>query len=208
MRCHHGPEDAPANVLHLSGAAAVAATRGSAPRLGARPGAAFAGSQTLDVELAVGPERGLLERERCRGEDVVAAMGPRSARGTLPGAEPSPTEESLEQVGDVSERHVADSARAAVPIVLLAFRGIAEDLIGRSDFLEPHFRGGISAHVRVELARQLPVRLLDVLGRGALGDAEDLIEVADPGHRGYAPSSVASSDRRLATARTEAMTET
>jgi hypothetical protein len=64
-------------------------------------------------------------------------------------------------------------------IVLGALVGIAEDLVGLVDLLE-FFLGFLVAGVivRVILQGQLAVRLFDLLGAGALGDAQHLIVVS------------------------------
>ena len=87
------------------------------------------------------------------------------------------------------------------------FCGSEEDLVGGRDLLESVLGVVRLAHVGVVLAREAAVRAPDVLLGGVSGDPgisyRSRIAMA-----GYAPSSVASSDRRRATARTEAMTET
>jgi hypothetical protein len=57
----------------------------------------------------------------------------------------------------------------------------------------------------MQLPSQASVRLPDLVLRGRPRNAQDLVQVAEARH-GYAPSSVASSDSRLATARTDATT--
>src|SRR5262249_42306809 len=57
--------------------------------------------------------------------------------------------------------------------------GVLEDVVGLLDLLEA-LLGGLIARidVGVELPGQTPVGLLDVGLRGALGDAQDLVELA------------------------------
>src|SRR4030095_9240931 len=62
-------------------------------------------------------------------------------------------------------------------VVLLALVGIGEDLVGLVDLLEALLGLGLLVHVRVVLPGELPVRLLDVLGRGVLRHAEGLVIV-------------------------------
>jgi hypothetical protein len=63
-------------------------------------------------------------------------------------------------------------------VVQLALVGIGEDLEGSAHLLELLLGGLVAGvHVRVVLARQLPVRLFDLVLAGAAGDAEQLVEV-------------------------------
>src|SRR5205814_4083551 len=62
-------------------------------------------------------------------------------------------------------------------VVPLALLGIAEDLVGLIDLLEALLGLRLLVDVRVVLARQLPVGLLDVDGRGVLGNAKGLVVV-------------------------------
>ena len=63
-------------------------------------------------------------------------------------------------------------------VVLLALLGVADDVVGLGDRLEP-LLGGLVAGVGVGVVgtRELAVGLLDVGRRRVLGDAEDLVEV-------------------------------
>src|SRR5919206_513555 len=65
---------------------------------------------------------------------------------------------------------------AAARVVLLALLGVGQDRVRALDLLEA-LLGGLVAGVavRVVLARELAVRLLDVLLRRLLVDAEDLV---------------------------------
>jgi len=70
----------------------------------------------------------------------------------------------------------------AEAVVLLAFLGVAEDLIGLVDLFEFFFRGFLFRRRRLQigviLARQLPIGVLDrLLGRVA-GHAEDLVVIS------------------------------
>src|SRR4029450_7993164 len=94
-----------------------------------------------------------------------------------------------EQVAEVSqiaevEGEPAPGLEARPPVgrapgvVLLALLRVGENVVRRLDLLEALL--GIlvaGVRVRVVLARELPVRLLDLVLRRALGDAQDLVEV-------------------------------
>src|SRR5258705_1124539 len=62
-------------------------------------------------------------------------------------------------------------------VVALALLGIGEDLVGLVDLLEALLRLGFLVDVRMVLARELAVRLLDLLGARILRDAECLVVV-------------------------------
>ena len=67
----------------------------------------------------------------------------------------------------------------AAAVVLLALLGIRQDVVGLGDLLEALLGRGVPrVAVRVVLARELAVGLLDVVGRGLLVDPEDLVVVA------------------------------
>jgi hypothetical protein len=62
----------------------------------------------------------------------------------------------------------------------LALVGVAQDLVGFGDPLEARFRGLVAGiDVRVMLARQLAVRLLDVLLAGGFRHAERRVVVLE-----------------------------
>ena len=63
-------------------------------------------------------------------------------------------------------------------VVLLALRGVAEDVVGGRDLLEALLGLGVAlVRVGMMLARELAVRLRDVLLGRALRDAERLVVV-------------------------------
>src|SRR5215467_3103726 len=65
-------------------------------------------------------------------------------------------------------------------VVLLAFVGIAEDLVRLVDLLELRLGGFVAwIDVGMELARQLAERLLQILVRGGLRHAEDRVVVLE-----------------------------
>src|SRR5699024_7928858 len=72
----------------------------------------------------------------------------------------------------------AAGAHGADGVVLLALLGVVEHRVGLADLLEPLLGLGIvGVMVGVVLAGLLAVGLLDLLGVGVLGDAEDRVEV-------------------------------
>src|SRR5690606_37033451 len=110
---------------------------------------------------------------------------------------PPPAEEVAEEVAEVAgveggaeaTRPRAGAARAPAEaagrgaeaadlVVLLALGLVAQDVVGRGDLLEALLGPGIAGvGVGVVLARQLPVRLGDVLGGGRARHAQDGVVV-------------------------------
>ena len=97
----------------------------------------------------------------------------------------SPAEERVEDVGERAEavrlRRVPARVEAleAVAVVGRAALGVGEDLVGLRGLLELLLRLRIvPVHVRVELARQAPERLLDLRVVGVARDAEHVVRVA------------------------------
>jgi hypothetical protein len=93
----------------------------------------------------------------------------------------SPTEEGLEDIAEAPEAGAAETTGrlavlATAVIVVAALDRIGEHLIGHGDLFELLFVSGVD--VRVELARQLPVGLLDLLGRRVARHAQGLIVIA------------------------------
>ena len=139
----------------------------------------------------------LLEAQRDLGLEVAAALGARSRgarRASSRTPRPAPPAAAAEQVGeDVRERaRVEAAARAAgarrpgaagervepAAVVLLALLRVAEHVVGVLDLLEALLGLGVAGvAVGVVLAHELAVRLLDLLRRRLLVDAEDLVEV-------------------------------
>src|SRR4029078_11515608 len=67
----------------------------------------------------------------------------------------------------------------AEAVVELALLGVAEHLIRLGDLLEAILRARVLVDVRMVLARELPVRLADVLGARTARDAEGLVVVVE-----------------------------
>src|SRR5207244_2581144 len=115
------------------------------------------------------------------------------------GAWTSAAEQVGEDVADPAE--AAEAARAptataervrveagaedpAAGVVALALVGVRQDRVGLLDLLEPLLRRRVArVLVRVVLARELAVGLLDLLVGGLLVDAERLVGIPDRGHQ-------------------------
>jgi hypothetical protein len=151
-----------------------------------------------------GAPHGLVEAEVHVGIDVLPAH--RAGRaGAGAGVAGGPAEEPAEQVAEIArttraedvrhvERRAAGAAgataleataaeRAATEqrprlVVLLALRVVGEDVVGLGDLLEPSFGLRIArVLVRVQLAGELPVGLLDLSRGRVLGDAQRQVVV-------------------------------
>src|SRR5699024_11333000 len=89
--------------------------------------------------------------------------------------------EHVEDVAEVEAGAAAswEAAHAgpAAHVVLAALVGVGEGLVGLGDALEPLGGIRVGVHVRAEGTRELPVRVLDLLGRGVAGDAEQIVVV-------------------------------
>ena len=100
-------------------------------------------------------------------------------------AERIAAEERVEDVGEGAEamRLRAEPARVepleAVAVVGRAALGVGEDLVGLGRLLELLLRlGVVPVHVGVQLAREAPERLLDLLLVGLASDAEHLVRIS------------------------------
>ena len=136
-------------------------------------------------------------------ETVVSRSRPRSAAGLVRTPPPRPAARRVEDPGqDVREgAEVGPGAPpppaapppngpgaaedAAAAVVALALLGIAEDVVGLGDLLEALLGAGVLVRVRVVLARELAVGLLDLVLRGLAVDAQRLVVVTRARH-GYA----------------------
>ena len=176
--------------LGLDAAALAArADLGRRARLGAGAVAGRAALRGRDGERDLRALDRLLEGDRDLGLEVAAALGAGAARAGAPRAAAAAA--AAEEVGeDVARSEPASKPPAPPPpgpppandaaaVVLLALVGVAEDVVGRRDLLEA-LLGLLVARVavRVVLARELAVGLLDLVRRRLLVDAEDLVEVA------------------------------
>src|SRR5439155_23950761 len=116
--------------------------------------------------------------------DVLAAARARACAAPPRGTEPTETalaEEHLEDVLDVAERLPARTCGAERVVPCAALR-VGQDLVGTGDLLKALLGRRIAVHVRVELAREAPVRLPDVLVARVSRDAEHVVEVAGDRH--------------------------
>ncbi len=149
-------------------------------RLGAGAAARPAGGLDLDRNPHLGAAEGVVEGERRVRLDVGAALrhGAALARAAA--------EDAAEEVGEVEVGELraacaaAPEAGAAHPpvrraegVVLLSLLGVGEHVVGALDLLEA--RLVTAARVGMMLARELAVGLLDLVGRGVLGDAERVV---------------------------------
>ena len=129
-------------------------------------------------------EHGVFERHVNDNFEIVASGRP--ALG-LCAAEATSSEGALateERFEDVAEaRRIAETATAgsglAEAVVVGATFIVAERFVGLGDFLEPRF-GLVVAGIAVgmQLASELAVRLLDLVGRGRAIDAEQFVIVS------------------------------
>ena len=136
----------------------------------------------------------LLEGERDGGLEVapalrggLGAVGLAAARAEDPG-------QDVREGAEVGRRGpAAGAARGAAgeepaAVVALALLGVREHVVGLGDLLEALLRAGLLVLVRVVAARELAVRLLDVVLRRLLVDAEGLVVVGLARHLDPAPT--------------------
>jgi hypothetical protein len=146
-----------------------------------------------DRDRDLGAGQRLLEGQRDGGLEVLAALRRGLGAGAAVGGR---VEDVAEDVAPAAGRGAATAAGAApegiaagedgaAAVVLLALLGVAEDVVGLRDLLKALFGAGVGVRVRVVLARELAVRLLDVLLGGLLVDPEGPVVVRTAGH-GYA----------------------
>src|SRR3989454_3306437 len=153
------------------------------------------GESDLDLALDIFALACSCAGARTRAAEEVIRIG----ETTVPGLAEERPEEVREPTGVVAERVFAglprvDVLEAAGPggtsaplrellplradrVVALSLLGIAEDLVGLVDLLELLFRVRLFVYVRVVLACELSVGLLDVVGRGVLRNAKRLVVV-------------------------------
>ena len=123
-------------------------------------------------------EDDVLELERDADERVLAALAPRARP---PGSSAARcAEERLEDVAEAAEALGAarPAERRVAHVVARALLRVAQHVVRVRHELEPLRRVGARVHVRVQLAREAPVRLLDLIRRRVARDAENLIVVS------------------------------
>ena len=166
---------------HLTRPAAVLADRRLRAGLGPAAPAGRTGLQPGDDDLFLDAGGRLLEA------DLQVIPQVRPAVGAPPGAAGPPPEKPLEDVvEDAAEARVevAEALAAATgaggpeAVVGFALLGVAQDRIRFTDRLEAVLRRRIAGIlVRVMEMRELPVRLLDLVGGGFGRDPQDLIVI-------------------------------
>src|SRR5699024_6190427 len=169
------------------------ATGGAGAGLAAGAGAALAQLGGAEGHFLLGAEHDVAQVDLHAAQHVAAAALARN-RALAAAAHAGRAGEHVEDVAEVEAGAAAswEAAHAgpAAHVVLAALVGVGEGLVGLGDALDA--RGGIrvGVHVRVEGARELPVRLLGLRGRGVAGDAEQIVVVVVhgegslPGSRG------------------------
>src|SRR5262249_62233127 len=126
--------------------------------------------------------------------------------------------EDVAQVAEVPDVEALAEGEAAVrprppvlraeAVVLLPLLRVGEDVVGALDLLEALLRGGVARiRVRVVLARELAVRLLDLVLARRSRDAEGLVQVLNgcqrPPARHRPPRAQAARPRRRAASPSE-----
>ena len=159
---HHLTEDRASDLLHLAGSAAGGARRDRGARLGTASLAALADRDEIQVELELGAERGLVQRDLGLGLRVRAGS-------RAPCGERIAAEQRAEQVAEVAEIHelvgvelAAGHAIVAEAVVAAAAVGVGQHLVGLGDLPEALLGVGRLGHVGVQRARQPPEGALDV----------------------------------------------
>ena len=167
-------------VTDLSGAGAAGAGCGPAAGLSTGSAAGGAGLVAGDFDLLVGAVDGNVEGQSHAELKVGAALG-----GVGVAALPAELEELGEDIAEVGEDILGGVSLSAVAepslsesVVTGPLFGVGEDAVSlRCEFelLLGSLVAGIA--VRVELERLRAVGLLDLVRRGILGHAEDIVEV-------------------------------
>src|SRR2546423_3709925 len=209
-----GPGDRPG-----LGAAAVAGVADSGGAQGQRQRRAV--DRVPEVEQDLGPDVPAPRRAAPGGGGAAPPAGPgdRAEQVGEPGTTEPPVAARMlgrgvaEDVGHVEGRagtapgtpaERAGAEEAAHLVVLFALLVVGEYVVGLGDRFEPVLGVGVAGIVvGVQLARELPVRLLDLVGRRGLADAEHGVEVllqpvlrAHP-YSGSATATSAGRSRRL-----------
>ena len=171
---HDLAEERPRDALDRAAAAAHLARAHRRPGAAAGAAARAAHDRRVDRQLAPRPEGRLGEVDVEAHEGVLPPA--RSRHGAplrLPAAE-----ERLEDVLEPEAATLTAVRRRGVGahVVRLTLVGVAEDLVGACDVLEPVL-GVRPGDVRVQLAGELAVGLLDLVLARVTRDAENLVVV-------------------------------
>ena len=152
-------------------------------RLGPGAAAGVAGRLHVRAHRHLHARERVLEGDVDLGLEVGAAFrlrpAPRPATATGAAAE-EPAEEIAEvevlELRSPKALRTRAAVRRAEGVVGLPLLGIREDVVGALDLLE----AGLvtAARVGMTLARELAIGLLDLVGRGVLGDAEGVVRIA------------------------------
>src|SRR5690606_16850786 len=175
---HDLAEEGARDALDRAAAVAHVARAGRRAGAAARAAARAAHDGRVDLELALRAERRLGEVDVEPHERVLAAPGARD-RALLRLAA---AEERLEDVLEAEPAAhgagaAARCARVDAEVVLLALLRVGQHLVRARDVLEAVARV-LARDVRVQLAREPAVRLLDLVLASVTGHAEDLVVVA------------------------------
>src|SRR5690606_13526605 len=129
-----------------------------------RPGTVtdLARDRRVDLDLAAHAERRLGEADRQAQQGVLSALRPRPRA-----ARPRLAEEGVHDVVEAealaeAATHAAAGQRVAAAVVNRALLAVGQHLVGRGDLLEALGRIRRVVDVRVQLARQAAVRLLQL----------------------------------------------
>src|SRR6266516_798699 len=162
--------------------------------LRSRAAARAAACLELDRNLHLSALERVLERDVHLDFEVGSALA--ALLGAPPASCAAASEEAAEDVAEITEVAQVEvagevvvaalEARPAAPVrrpervVLLALLRVGENVVGGLDLLEALLRRRVpGVLVRVVLASELPIRLLDLVLRGGLGNTEACVEVVD-----------------------------
>src|SRR5699024_9418329 len=167
------------DALHVAGAGAGGAAGGAGAGLAAGAGAALAQHGRPEGDLLRGAEDHVAQLDPHTTQHVTAAALARH-RALAAAAHAGGAGEHVEDVVEVEAGPTAGEAAhpgAAAHVVLAALVRVGQRLVGLRDPLE--LLGGVRVrvHVRMEGAGEFAVRLLDLVGRGLAGDAEQVVVV-------------------------------
>ena len=184
-----GGHDAEGRALlyaHLTGAAAVGAGLRAGAGLAAGSAAVLAVLDAGDRDLLAAAECGLLKGDREPHAQALALLRgvalPRAAAEAEAAAED--VAEDVPEVAEAAEAAAAEAGvgikgRKAVLVVARLLVRVGQHLIGLADLLEALLAGLVARmQVGVVFLGELAVRLLDLVVRGALAQAEHLIVVS------------------------------